>query len=83
MLFHMRTTILLPDDLYQQVRLAATEDKRTVTAIIEESLRATLRERAQSPERPVYRIDPIKGTGVQPGVDLDDNSALLDHMDAL
>jgi hypothetical protein len=78
----MRTTVLLPDDLYQQVKLAAAEDRRTVTSLIEESLRAALESRSTSPERPLYRVDAVWGTGVQAGVDLDDNASMIALMDA-
>lgn len=78
----VRTTILLPDDLYRQVKLAAAEDRRTVTSVIEESLRAALERRSTSAERPHYRVDAVWGTGVQASVDLDDNAAMLALMDA-
>lgn len=80
MLICMRTTIRLPDDLYDQVRLTALQQRRTVTTFIEEALRAALRERAPAAQRPAFRIDPIPGR-LQPGVDLDDSAALLDLMD--
>lgn len=81
MLVCVRTTIRLPDSLYDDVRLAALQQHRTVTSFIEEALRAALRERASSTGRVDFQIDPIPGRGLQPGVDLDDSSALLDLMD--
>ncbi len=81
MLRHMRTTIRLPDDLYELVRTTAGREGRTVTAFIEESLRASLRERATPRPRPQFRIDPIEGGRLQPGVDLDDSSALAELME--
>jgi predicted transcriptional regulator len=79
----MRTTVRLPDDLYDRVRAAAARERRTVTSYIEESLReALLRQRRSEPARPVYVVEPVAGRGVQPGVDLDDSAALLDLMDA-
>src|SRR5665647_3057257 len=40
MLICMRTTLMLPDDLYRQVKRAAAEGDRTVTSFVEEALRA-------------------------------------------
>ena len=82
MLICMRTTIILPDELYDQVRLAAAQDRRTITSLIEEALRRVLAERAAAGEAPRFEATVIPGRGVQPGVDLDDNAALADLMDA-
>jgi hypothetical protein len=79
----MRTTVRLPDDLYSQVRAVALESGETVTSFIEESLRAALlRRRQPAGPRDPYRVDVFNGTGVLPGVDLTDNAALQDVMDA-
>lgn len=81
MLWHMRTSILLPDELYDRVRQTAAAERRTVTSVIEEALRAALAERERSAETPLYRVEAIPGVGLQPGVDLDDNAALAELMD--
>lgn len=78
----MRTTIMLPDDLYRDVRASAAGQGRTVTSFVEEALRAELRRLDERPAREPYVIEPFHGDGLMPGVDLDDNSALLDLMDA-
>lgn len=77
----MRTTIRLPDDLYTQVRVTAASKDETVTAFIEAALRSALARHARAPARTPYRIAPLKGNGLQPGVDLDDNVALLQLME--
>jgi hypothetical protein len=82
MLKHMRTTIRLPDDLYRQVRLTAASEGATVTSFIEDALRAALTRREQAPPTEPYQVQPFGGHGPQPGVDLDDNAALIDLMDA-
>ncbi len=74
----MRTTIRLPDDLYELVRAAADREGRTLDAFIEESIRAHLRERVAPWAGPHFRIDPIEGGRLQSGIDLDDSSALTD-----
>ena len=76
----MRTTVDLPDDLIAQVKRVAVGTKRTLTQVIEDSIRESL---ARRKRRPAERCQlPVFGEGgVQPGVDLDDASALLDVMD--
>ena len=76
----MRTAIHLPDDLLASAKRASADSNRTVTAVIEEALRASLAKRHR---RPRVRVDlPIFGEGgPQPGVDLDDNAALLDLLE--
>lgn len=77
----MRTTIRLPDDLYDQVRRAARSEGVTVTRYIERSLHTALKA-GPGKRVPRFRVDAFQGDGLRPGVDLDDNSALLDLMDA-
>lgn len=71
---------MLPDDLYAEVRRSAVRDGRTITSLIEEALREKLRAHAHASDRPPFRVDIIEGRGLQPGVDLDDNSALAELM---
>lgn len=81
MLRCMRTTIRLPDDLYIEVRVSAATAGTTVTSFIEDALRAALARRGSAHTPSPYRVDPFHGDGTRPGIDLDDNSALLAVMD--
>lgn len=75
----MRTTINLPDQLVAQAKKTAAESGRTLTAVIEDALRETLSRRRGPRRRPhAVKLTTFRGTGVQPGVDLDDSAALLD-----
>ena len=76
----MRTTIRLDDDLYREVKAQAARDGRTVGEVIQDALRAYARR--QSAEVPIEPLPVYGGTGVLPGVDLGDNAALRDLMDA-
>jgi len=76
----MRTTINLPDDLLKRVKQAALDSDQTVTAIIEEALRERLARRHDQPAEPVS-VTTFGGSGLLPGVDLDDSAALLDLME--
>jgi hypothetical protein len=80
----MRTTIILPDELYRQVKERARAEDRTFTSFLEEAVRAALADGAMKPARAkadVFLAPPSGGSGVRPGVELDDNAALADLLD--
>jgi hypothetical protein len=83
MLKHMRTTINLPDELILQAKKAALEADTTLTEIIGDALRVALDRRRHRKGRPDFKLITSGQGGLQPGVDLDDTSALLDLMDGL
>ena len=80
MLCCMRTTIQIDDDLLTDAKLFATPSGTTLTAVIEDALRAALARSHASPERRQVKVTTVAGNGPQPGVDLDDSAALLGHM---
>jgi hypothetical protein len=67
----MRTTVRLPKDLLIRAKRKAAADGRTLTALIEEGLRAVLDEggRPAKRRRVVLPVSKAKG-GLLPGVDL-------------
>ncbi|MEZ5319228.1 MAG: CopG family transcriptional regulator [Vicinamibacterales bacterium] len=78
----MRTTIRMDPHLLAEAKRAAADSGRTLTAVIEDAVRAHLAQRRKTgrrPPRPALTI--VDGRGVRPGVDLDDTAALLDLMD--
>lgn len=83
MLICMRTTLVLPDDVYRGVKRLAADQGRTVTSVVEEALRAALARHlaGSAPARRPYRVRPTGSGGLQPGVDLADSAALLDAME--
>ncbi len=76
----MRTTITIDDDLLDRVRRHAAERRQTVSQVIADSVRESLLRRSEG-DRPRFRVRPFNGGDLQPGVDLDDNAALLELMD--
>jgi hypothetical protein len=77
----MRTTIRLNDDLLTRAKEEAIKTGRTLTAVIEDSLRQTLASKTVKRKRRRTRL-PSSGKGwLQPGVDLDRTADLLDIMD--
>ena len=79
----MRTTIRLDDDLLREAKAYAAATDRTLTRLIEDALRETLARRAERPTRRRVRLRTFKGRGLQPGVNLDSNAALLDLMEGI
>jgi hypothetical protein len=77
----MRTTVNLPDPLIVQARRRASETGRTLTAFIADAVRESLARRREGPNQPPVRLTTFRGSGLQPGVDLDDSAALQDLMD--
>ncbi|MYN64666.1 MAG: DUF2191 domain-containing protein [Acidobacteria bacterium] len=77
----MRTTIDINDELLRAAKSHAARDRRPLKAVVEQALRELLagpaRVATDGPPIPVFR-----GQGVQPGVDLTDNAALEDRMNA-
>jgi ribbon-helix-helix CopG family protein len=79
----MRTTVRLPPGLMTQVKKLARETGRTMTQVIEDALRAAVARSHAAVGPRVVTIVTATGDGLQPGVDLDDTSALLDRMDGI
>lgn len=78
----MRTTIRLPDDLLRDAKRLAAESGRTLTSVIEDSLRAALgRDDGKNEVEPVH-LTTFGGGWTLPGVDLDDSASLLDRMES-
>lgn len=79
----MRTTLILPDDLYREVKRTAAASDRTMTAFGEKALRAALARQHSTPATAAkrYRVGATGVGGVQPGVDLTDTVSLLDVME--
>ncbi len=77
-----RTTVRLDDDLLAQAKKMAADTGRTLTAIIEDSLREALMRRKMPSRRASVKITTFRGKGLHPGVDLDDSAALLALMES-
>jgi hypothetical protein len=78
----MRTTINLDDDVLAEAKLLAHRSGRTLTAVIEDALRERLARRQAAGSLEPVRLPTVAGSGLRPGVDLDDSSALREYMDA-
>jgi hypothetical protein len=77
----MRTTIRVNDELLREAKIAAAEDGKTLTELVEDALRERLARRGAVPASRRVSLPTFKGTGLLPGVDLDDSAGLLDLME--
>ncbi len=75
MIYTMRTTISLDDQLAKQVRRAAEARGISVSAFISRTLDDALKHRETS-EPPPFRLVTVRGVHPRPGVDLDRPRAL-------
>jgi len=78
----MRTTVTIDDQLFVELKKAAAESGRTMGDLLEDALRESLARRREQSKRGPVRLPTFSGGGgLRPGVDLDDNAALLDLME--
>lgn len=79
----MRTTIQIDDHLHDLARQHAIAKGKTFTALVEEALREKLlaKHKPKAGTRQRVLLKTVDGNGVQAGVELDNNAALLDLMD--
>lgn len=78
----MRTTIRINDRLLAEAKKLAAEKGTTLTAVIEDSLRASISRREPRRRRSKFRFPTSGRGGLQPNVDLNDSAALLDLMES-
>ncbi|MGH6905354.1 MAG: DUF6364 family protein [Geminicoccaceae bacterium] len=79
----MRTTVRLDDDLLREAKVYAAARGLSLTRLIEDALREALVRRRAGVARRRLRLRTFKGSGLQPGVNLDSNAALLDLMEGI
>jgi hypothetical protein len=69
MVSHMKTTIHIPDSLFDEARKVANQEKTTLKALVEEGLRKVVAEhRDRGPEVFKLRQAAFKGQGLKPHV---------------
>lgn len=76
----MRTTIRIDEALYREAKATAAQTGRTVSDVIEDAVRESLR-RSDDEPREAAPLPTFGGTGVMPGVDLTSNAAVRQAMD--
>ena len=77
--FHMRTTLVIDDDLFRELKKRAAEQRRTLSEVTREVLR-----RGLAGPKPARRPKPVKLRAFamgKPAVDLADRNQLFDLLD--
>lgn len=79
MIFHMRTTIVIDDELFRELKKRAAEENRTLSEVTQEALRRGLLRR--EPARRSRRVRLRSFAMGRPAVDLADRNQLFDVLD--
>jgi len=77
--FHMRTTLVIDDQLFRQLKQRAAAEGRTLSEVTQEVLR-----RGLAPQKPASRAKRVKLRSFamgKPAVDLADRNQLFDLLD--
>ena len=77
----MRTTIRIDEALLREARQLAAQSGKSLAAVIEDALRESLARQRRASKREPVRLITAGGSGLRPGVDLDDSASLLDVME--
>ncbi|MFW0796148.1 ribbon-helix-helix protein, CopG family [Gordonia sp. CPCC 205515] len=80
----MRTTVILPDELYEQVKRSAREADQTVTSLLEDALRRELDRRADvRRDQPAATLPPpyTGRSGIRADLDIAHGQAILAAME--
>jgi hypothetical protein len=78
----MRTTIRIDDQLLREAKEEAVRMNRTLGEMVSEGLRSVLRRRGKSDRQPHASLVTFKGSGLLPGIDLDDSADLLTRIES-
>ncbi len=76
----VKTTLNIDERLLARAKALALREGKTLTAIVEESLRARLAPRHKTGKPDEFEVPTVKGTEL-PNVDIADREALFDLLD--
>lgn len=76
----MRTTVDIPEELLREAKVAAAGAGRTLSGLVEDGLRLLLARR-EAAATPVPPLPVFGGSGLRPGVDLEDSEGLAALLD--
>ena len=78
----MRTTLNINDTLLKEARKCSIERNCSLGEIVDEALRLSLVTRKKSGTTIIARpLKTFEGSGIQPGIDLNNNASVLEAMD--
>jgi Arc/MetJ family transcription regulator len=76
----MRTTVNIDDHLLAEAKVLAARTSRSLSAVVDDALRAMFRRDAEVAARHEFRLPTHGAGGLQAGVDLEDKQALAELM---
>lgn len=76
----MRTTVNIDEHLLEEARQLAARSRRSLGDVVDDALRTLLNQRPAPPGGRA-RLPVFGGSGLRPGVDLEDKEALADLLD--
>ncbi|HEY8645493.1 MAG TPA: hypothetical protein VIL77_06410 [Gaiellaceae bacterium] len=76
----MRTTVDIQEDLLSEAKERAARTGRTLGQVVDDALRLLFQRAERAASRGPVELPTFRGSGLQPGVDLN-GSALLDVME--
>lgn len=76
----MRTTVNIDDDLLEQARALALKSRRTLGDVVDDALRVLMTQSTKA-EHTAVELPTFGGSGLRPGVDLEDREALAELLD--
>lgn len=79
MIFHMRTTLVIDDELFRELKRRSAEEGRTLSAVTQEALRRGLVRRHVAGRRRRVRLRTFHMG--KPSVDIADRNQLYDLLD--
>ena len=78
----MRTTLNINDTLLKEARKHSIERNCSLGEIVDEALRLSLATQKKSSTIAITRsLKTFEGSGIQPGIDLNNNASVLEAMD--
>jgi hypothetical protein len=82
MMFNMRTTLTIDDDLFDLVRQEAAQTRRQFKEVLNERLRlGYANSNAKRRKHSRFKVKPFRGGGFAPGIDQRKLNQLLDALD--
>jgi hypothetical protein len=77
----VRTTVTIDDELLKRARQRALQSGRTLGSVVEDALRLLLAEHHIRQQPFALELPTYGGSGLRPGVDLEDKDALAELLD--
>ena len=77
----MRTTVDVQEGLLREAKERAARSGRTLGQVVDDALRVLFQRADRAAARGPLELPTFRGSGLQPGVDLEDSAALVDLME--